>query len=101
VTRAAAARRNREPCRLSGLYGRQITELWAGRPIPADILTEDFVGNWPDRDVHGPDELQQTDRQTRNMVADFDSHPGPPIDVGPIEAGYSAATASSEAVFIP
>jgi hypothetical protein len=37
------------------LYERWITELWAGQPIATEIVTEDFVGHWPDRDVHGPD----------------------------------------------
>jgi hypothetical protein len=44
---------------VQALYARWITELWAGRPIAAEIVTEDFVGHWPDRDVGGPDELQQ------------------------------------------
>jgi hypothetical protein len=53
------------------LYGRWINELWAGPPIAAEIVTLDFVGHWPDRDVHGPDELQQIVEQTRNMLADL------------------------------
>jgi hypothetical protein len=31
------------------LYGRWINELWAGRPIAAEIVTKDFVGHWPGR----------------------------------------------------
>jgi hypothetical protein len=27
------------------LYGRRINELWAGRPIATEIVTQDFVGH--------------------------------------------------------
>jgi hypothetical protein len=69
---------------VEALYDRSITELWAGRPIPADIVTEHFVGHWPDRDVHGPDELHQTVQKTRNMVADFNFA----IEIGPTQNAY-------------
>src|SRR5947209_8158746 len=62
------------------LYGRWINELWAGQPIAAEIVTEDFVGHWPDRDIHGPDELQRIVEQTRNMVSDLSFA----IQVGPL-----------------
>jgi SnoaL-like domain len=65
------------------LYGRWINELWAGRPIAAGIVTPDFVGHWPDRDVHGPDELQQIVEQTRNMMADLTFA----VEIGPMSDG--------------
>ncbi|OBI84345.1 nuclear transport factor 2 family protein [Mycobacterium sp. 1245805.9] len=65
------------------LYDRWITELWAGRPIAAEIVTEDFVGHWPDRDVHGPDELQGIVEQTRSMVADLNFA----VQLGPLRDG--------------
>lgn len=65
------------------LYGRWINELWAGRPIAAQIVTEDFVGHWPDRDIHGPDELQRIVEQTRNMVSNLSFV----IEVGPLSDG--------------
>jgi hypothetical protein len=40
------------------LYQRWINELWAGRPVAAELVSDDFVGHWPTRDVHGPDKLQ-------------------------------------------
>ncbi|OMC46348.1 polyketide cyclase [Mycobacterium sp. IS-2888] len=65
------------------LYNRWITELWAGRPVAAEIVTDDFVGHWPDRDVHGPDELQQIVEQTRNMVSGLKFS----VEIGPFSDG--------------
>ena len=45
------------------LYERWINELWAGEPVAAELVSEDFVGHWPDREVHGPDELQPSSRR--------------------------------------
>ena len=80
------------------LYGRWINELWADRPIAAEIVTKDFVGHWPDRDVHGPDELQQTVEQTRNMMGDlnFAVEIGPMSD-GDLVAGRWAGTGRGQA----
>ncbi|OMC43560.1 nuclear transport factor 2 family protein [Mycobacterium sp. IS-1264] len=65
------------------LYNRWIAELWAGRPVAAEIVTDDFVGHWPDRDVHGPDELQQIVEQTRNMVSGLTFS----VEIGPFSDG--------------
>jgi hypothetical protein len=65
------------------LYDRWITELWAGKPIAAEIVTGDFVGHWPDRDVRGPDELQQMVQQTRNMVSELNFA----VEIGPLRDG--------------
>lgn len=65
------------------LYGRWINELWAGRPVAAEIVTDDFVGHWPDREVHGPDELQQIVEETRNMLSELTFA----IELGPLRDG--------------
>ncbi|OBG39987.1 nuclear transport factor 2 family protein [Mycobacterium sp. E3198] len=65
------------------LYDRWITELWAGRPIAAEILTADFVGHWPDRDVRGPDEVQRIVRETHDMLADLSFA----VQLGPFSEG--------------
>ncbi|MCV6975417.1 nuclear transport factor 2 family protein [Mycobacterium bourgelatii] len=65
------------------LYRRWIDELWAGQPVAAEIVTEDFVGHWPDREVHGPHELQQIVDQTRNMLSDMTFA----IQIGPLHEG--------------
>ncbi|OBB96206.1 ester cyclase [Mycobacterium sp. 852002-30065_SCH5024008] len=68
---------------VQALYTRWITELWAGRPVGSEIVTDDFVGHWPDRDVHGPEELQQIVEETRNMMADLTFA----IELGPLSEG--------------
>jgi hypothetical protein len=70
------------------LYERWINELWAGKRIAPEIVTTDFVGHWPDREIHGPDELQAIIDETRNMLADltFTIELGPLID-GEMVAG--------------
>jgi hypothetical protein len=68
-------------------YGRWINELWAGRPVAAEIVTEDFVGHWPDRDVHGPNELEQTVQDTGSMVADLNFA----VQIGPLCVGDPVA----------
>ncbi|WP_375489267.1 ester cyclase [uncultured Mycobacterium sp.] len=64
------------------LYRRWIEELWAGRPVAPELVTDDFVGHWPDRDVHGPSELAAIVEQTRNMFAEltFAVQVGPLVD---------------------
>jgi hypothetical protein len=53
------------------LYGRWIKELWAGEQVAAELVSEDFVGHWPHRDVHGPAELQKIVDETRAMLTDL------------------------------
>ncbi|WP_253946937.1 ester cyclase [Mycolicibacterium rhodesiae] len=53
------------------LYRRWLDELWAGQPIAHELVSEDFVGHWPDRDVHGPDELTAMVDKTRSMLTDL------------------------------
>ncbi len=79
------------------LYERWINELWAGEPIAADIVTEDFVGHWPGRDVHGPDELAAVIAETKDMLSDltFAIELGPLID-GDLLAGRWVGTGYSE-----
>jgi SnoaL-like protein len=53
------------------LYQRWINELWVGKPIAAELVSEDFVGHWPDREVHGPDELQAVVDETQRMMSEL------------------------------
>jgi SnoaL-like domain len=70
------------------LYERWISELWAGKPVAAEIVTDDFVGHWPDREVRGPKELEAIIAETHTMLADlvFGIELGPLID-GDMVAG--------------
>src|SRR3954447_1901986 len=69
------------------LYERWINELWAGKRIAAEIVTTDFIGHWPDREIHGPDELQAIIAETRNMLADLTFA----IELGPLIDGEMVA----------
>ena len=55
----------------TALYQRWINELWAGKPVAPELVSDDFVGHWPTRDVHGPDELQAIVDETRTMFSDL------------------------------
>lgn len=70
------------------MYHRWITELWSGQRIAAELVSDDFVGHWPDREVRGPAELQDVVDETRNMFSDIQFR----IEVGPLVDGdYVAA----------
>jgi len=56
----------------TALYQRWINELWAGKPVAAELVSDDFVGHWPDRDVHGPDELQAIIDETQKMFSELE-----------------------------
>ena len=79
------------------LYERWITELWAGEPVAGEIVTEGFVGHWPNREVHGPGELQAVIAQTKNMLADltFEIELGPLVD-GDMVAGRWVGSGRSD-----
>lgn len=67
------------------LYGRWLYELWttADRDLAGELVTGDFVGHWPDRDVHGVDELVEVIAQTLSLFTDVATA----IDVGPVVDG--------------
>jgi SnoaL-like protein len=68
-------------------YRRWIHKLWAGKPIAADLVADDFVGHWPDPDVRGPDELESTIEETHEMFDELTFK----IDVGPLVEGELVA----------
>lgn len=53
------------------MYERWINELWAGKPVVAELVSADFVGHWPNREVNGPDELQAIVDETQKMLSDL------------------------------
>lgn len=66
------------------LYRRWLDELWNGDPnAAADLVSEDFVGHWPDRDVRGPAELAEVIAETRGMFSELSFV----LEVGPIVEG--------------
>lgn len=65
------------------LYRRWIDELWAGEQVAAELVSDDFVGHWPTRDVHGPAELQSMVDETRAMFRELEFY----VDVDPFANG--------------
>ena len=69
---------------LREMYRRWIDELWNGDPAVAGaLLADDFVGHWPDREVHGPGDLATIVRETRAMFTDLTFT----MTVGPVADG--------------
>ena len=66
------------------LYERWLLELWHGDYAVADeILTEDFAGHWPDREVSGRGELVDLIRSTHEMFDSLEFK----LELGPIAEG--------------
>lgn len=82
VTRQARTG-TRDPAAAQALYQRWISELWAGAPIARELVSADFVGHWPTRDIHGPDELQAIVDDTRRQLRELMFV----VDVGPFVDG--------------
>ena len=59
-----------EPTSAHDLYRRWIEDLWGGDPeVAHELVSDDFLGHWPDREVRGPEELAAVIEQTRSMFA--------------------------------
>ena len=65
------------------LYDRWINQLWAGQRIAAELVSTDFVGHWPTRDIRGPAELEKVVDHTRRTLADLKFY----VEVGPFSEG--------------
>jgi hypothetical protein len=69
---------------VTDLYARWLDELWAGEYGVADeILTEDFTGHWPDREVRGREALVDLIRETRGMFTSLRFR----LELGPFAVG--------------
>jgi hypothetical protein len=55
---------------ITALYDRWLTRLWHGDFDAADVVTEGFVGHWPEQEVTGRAALVELIRATHQM---FDS----------------------------
>ena len=70
------------------LYKRWIDEMWnGGRRIAGELVSPDFVGHWPTRDVRGPDQLQMLVDDARNHFRELQVM----LEVGPIGDGDMVA----------
>jgi hypothetical protein len=53
------------------LYRRWIKELWTGQPVAAEVVSDEFVGHWPDREVRGRAELEKIIDETLSTISDL------------------------------
>lgn len=73
---------------LAKLYERWLLELWNGDfSLAEELVTDSFVGHWPEMDVHGPDGLVGVLEQGH---APFEAV-AVTLDVGPIVSGNLVA----------
>ena len=69
---------------LHDLYHRWLDELWGGDlETAAELVTDDFVGHWPQGEVRGPVELAAVVDQTHSLVAGLTFR----LEVGPVAEG--------------
>ena len=72
------------PDTLHDLYRRWLDELWGGRTETApQLVADDFVGHWPQGDVHGPEELAAIIHQTHQLISGLSFR----LEVGPLAEG--------------
>ena len=65
------------------LYRRWITELWGGQDVADELVSSDFVGHWPTREVRGPAQLQSMVDETRAKFRELEFY----VDVDPFATG--------------
>lgn len=69
---------------LHALYRRWLDELWNGGPDAApELVTPDFTGHWPGREVHGPEGLAATVTELKEMFSEISFS----LEVGPFVEG--------------
>jgi hypothetical protein len=69
--------------RSAEIFQRWIDEVWSAARVSDDLVADDFVGHWPDRDVRGRDELAAIVRTTREMFDELTFQ----IELGPLRDG--------------
>ncbi|MGK4065174.1 nuclear transport factor 2 family protein [Rothia sp. HC945] len=82
------------------LFYRWVQRLWNGpfdrealREVAAEIVTDDFIGHWPGREVYGPDGLADILAETKGMFSDLSFEiEVPPLVDGDMVAGRWAGT---------
>ncbi|HET7665837.1 MAG TPA: nuclear transport factor 2 family protein [Mycobacterium sp.] len=79
------------------LYQRWIKELWTGKPVAAELVSDDFVGHWPGREVTGPDQLQAIVDETQQMFSEltFEVEVEPFVDRDLLAARWIGTRATS------
>ena len=81
-------------------YRRWLLQLWHGDEAAADVLADDVVAHWPDRDMHGRAALTALIAETRAMFdrLSFELEAGPVVDGDLVAARWSGVgrTAAGE-----
>jgi hypothetical protein len=81
------------------LYRRWLLELWHGDyDVAGKILTDDFTGHWPEREVEGRDALVGLIRETHSMFTEltFRLELGPLVDGDLVAARWSGVGRTPE-----
>lgn len=66
------------------LYRRWLLQLWHGElDVAEQLIAEDFLGHWPDRDVRGRSALVQLIGATREVFSELTIQ----LELGPIAEG--------------
>jgi hypothetical protein len=75
------------------VYERWLFELWHGDyAVAEEIIADDFIGHWPDREVQGRAALVELIRETRSMFASLTFT----LELGPIGDELIAARWAGE-----
>jgi hypothetical protein len=70
------------------VYERWLLGLWHGDyDVAAELIAEDFVGHWPEREVVGRDALVDLIRETREMFGSLEFS----LELGPFVTGDMVA----------
>ena len=74
-------------------YRRWLLQLWHGDSAAADVLADDVVAHWPDREVTGREDLVRLIDGTRAMFDElsFELEAGPLVDGDLVAARWSGA----------
>ncbi|OLR93492.1 ester cyclase [Actinokineospora bangkokensis] len=81
------------------LYRRWLADLWNGDASAArDLVSADFVGHWPTREVRGPDELAAVVAKTHGLfdALDFTLEVGPLVEDDLVCARWSGRGYTSD-----
>ncbi|OEU88643.1 polyketide cyclase [Streptomyces abyssalis] len=69
---------------MHALYRRWLDDLWNGSPgAAAGIVSPDFTGHWPGREVRGPEGLAAAVTELREMFSEISFT----LEVGPFVEG--------------
>jgi predicted ester cyclase len=76
------------PAAIKDLYRRWLFGVWYGDLASTkEIFAPEFVGHWPNQEVHGPDGMAEQVGTSLEMFSDIENT----VDIGPIVEGDTVA----------